>query len=243
MVTFIIHKSLHVLPSVLWRCWLGGRKGIRPVKNWVVGCWRGYYLERGADLHMAQLMPLPLTVSCFSKIHIGLTFLVPAHLGSPRQRAVKLVCAALSRRLLGYLQSSSIWWHRVQTTTNCCTYEQSGPLFHLATSHLMMSGRCFYMPHSGQSSTRFLKLFTELAETTVLSSQPLRKARRRCPRQQAMRSWELDRQQAIRNTKHWRISLTYTTMNEYSRVMRVLMRSKLFNFTEAGSTSVHVHIT
>ena len=27
---------------MLWRCWLGGRKGIRPVKNWVVGCWRGY---------------------------------------------------------------------------------------------------------------------------------------------------------------------------------------------------------
>jgi len=40
-------------------------------------------LERGADLHMAQLMPLPLTVSCFSKIQIGLTFLVLAHLGSP----------------------------------------------------------------------------------------------------------------------------------------------------------------
>ena len=29
-------------PSVLWRCWLGGRKVIRPVKNWVVGFWRGY---------------------------------------------------------------------------------------------------------------------------------------------------------------------------------------------------------
>jgi len=29
-------------PSVLWRCWLGGRKGIRPVKNWVVSCWCGY---------------------------------------------------------------------------------------------------------------------------------------------------------------------------------------------------------
>ena len=41
-------------------------------------------LVQGADLHMAQLMPLPLTVSCFSKIHIGFTFLVPAHLGSPR---------------------------------------------------------------------------------------------------------------------------------------------------------------
>ena len=35
-------------------------------------------LERGADLHMAQLMPLPLTISCFSKIQIGFTFLVPA---------------------------------------------------------------------------------------------------------------------------------------------------------------------
>jgi len=32
---------------------------------------------------MAQLMPLPLTVSCFRKIQIGFTFLVPAHLGSP----------------------------------------------------------------------------------------------------------------------------------------------------------------
>jgi len=46
-------------------------------------------LERGADLHMAQLMPLPLTVSCFSKIKIGFTFLVPAHLGIPGKRAVK----------------------------------------------------------------------------------------------------------------------------------------------------------
>ena len=49
-------------------------------------------LERVADLHMAQLMPLPLTVSCFSKIRIGFTFLVPAHLGSPGKRAVKRVC-------------------------------------------------------------------------------------------------------------------------------------------------------
>jgi len=40
-------------------------------------------LERGADWHMAQLMLLPLTVSCFSKIRIGFTFLVPAFLGSP----------------------------------------------------------------------------------------------------------------------------------------------------------------
>ena len=49
-------------------------------------------LQRGADLHMAQLMPLPLTVSCFSEIQIGFTFLVPAHPGGPGKRAVKRVC-------------------------------------------------------------------------------------------------------------------------------------------------------
>jgi len=45
----------------------------------------------GADLHIVQLMPLPLTVSCFSKIQIGFTFLIPAHPHSPGKRAVKCV--------------------------------------------------------------------------------------------------------------------------------------------------------
>ena len=53
-------------------------------------------LQRCADLHMVQLMPLPLTVSCFSKIQIGFTFLVLAHLGSSRQRAVKRVCVCVN---------------------------------------------------------------------------------------------------------------------------------------------------
>ena len=69
---------------------LGGRKGIRPAKKtewWGAGL--VICLERDADLHMAQLMPLPLTVSCFSKIQIRFTFLAPAHPGSPGQRAVK----------------------------------------------------------------------------------------------------------------------------------------------------------
>ena len=79
---------------MLWRCWLGGRKGIRPVKNFESwGAGMVICLERGADLHMAQLIPLPLTISCSSKIQIGFTFLVPAHLGSPGQRAVKRVRA------------------------------------------------------------------------------------------------------------------------------------------------------
>ena len=52
-------------------------------------------LMRGADLHITQLIPLPLTVSCFSKIQIGFTFLVPAHTGSPGQGAVKRVCVCV----------------------------------------------------------------------------------------------------------------------------------------------------
>ena len=52
-------------------------------------------LQRDADLHMAQLMPLPLTVSSFSKIQIGFTFLVPAYPGSTGKRAVKRVCVCV----------------------------------------------------------------------------------------------------------------------------------------------------
>jgi len=71
---------------------LGGRKGIHPVKTEWWGAGVVICLEQGADLHMAQLMPLPLTVFCFSKIHNSFTFLVPAHPGSLGQRAVKRVC-------------------------------------------------------------------------------------------------------------------------------------------------------
>jgi len=46
-------------------------------------------------LAYAQLMPLPLSVSCFSKIQIGFTFLVLAHPGSPGKRAVKRVCVCV----------------------------------------------------------------------------------------------------------------------------------------------------
>jgi len=51
-------------------------------------------LERGADLHMAQLMPLPLTVLC--KIQIGFTFLVPAYPVYPGKEAVKWLLLLLS---------------------------------------------------------------------------------------------------------------------------------------------------
>ena len=54
-------------------------------------------LEGGADLHTAQLMPLPLNVSYFSEIQTGLTFLVPAHPHSPGKRAVKRVCVRVKK--------------------------------------------------------------------------------------------------------------------------------------------------
>ena len=72
-----------------------GRKAIRPVKTECWGASMFICLERGAELHMAQLMPLPLTVFCFSKIQVGSTSLVLAHLGSPGQKAVKRVCVCV----------------------------------------------------------------------------------------------------------------------------------------------------
>jgi len=82
------------MPSVLWHCWLGGRKGIRPVKIdwWGVGA--VICLERGADcLHMVQLMPLhhktPSSLAWLIWIQSGFTFLVPAYPGRPGKEAVK----------------------------------------------------------------------------------------------------------------------------------------------------------
>ena len=71
-----IHSFL-IIPSVLLL--VGQQEGHPACKKWGAGV--VIFLERGADLHVAQLMPLPLTVSRFSKIQTGFTFLVPAHLG------------------------------------------------------------------------------------------------------------------------------------------------------------------
>ena len=67
-----------------------------------------FSLEQGADLHMAQLMPLPLTVSCFSKIQIGFTFLVQARPGSPGQRAVKPMCVCVCVRVTYFCRNEVV---------------------------------------------------------------------------------------------------------------------------------------
>jgi len=87
----LLSNTITTTFSVLWRCWLGSRKGIRPVKTEWWGAGVVICLELCTDLHMSQLMPLPLTVSCFHNIQIGFTFLVLAHLGSPGQRVVGCV--------------------------------------------------------------------------------------------------------------------------------------------------------
>ena len=79
-------------------------------------------LERGgggADLHMAQLMPLPLTVSCFSEILIGFTFLVPAHPGSPGKRAVKRVSVCVHS---SYFVKVKTIQYRIFMCCVCCSY-------------------------------------------------------------------------------------------------------------------------
>ena len=87
--------SGHFLVFILWlvlltyfrQCFdaVGWRQEGHPACKKLERCGAGMVicLERGADLHMAQLMPLSLTVSCFSKIQIGFTFLVLVHLGTP----------------------------------------------------------------------------------------------------------------------------------------------------------------
>jgi len=90
-------------------------------------------LERGVDLHMAQLMPLPLTVSCFGKIQIGFTFLVPAYLGSPGKGPLNgrvcMICVVLFSSAVYFAEAGldeeshfrsipdAFWWAVVTMTT------------------------------------------------------------------------------------------------------------------------------
>jgi len=88
-----------VWSSMLWHCWLGGRKGIRTAKNWVVDAGVVICLGRGADFHIAQLILLPLSVSCSRKSRLvlvlpfwyQLTWVVPHKI----QRAIKLLLCSV----------------------------------------------------------------------------------------------------------------------------------------------------
>jgi len=125
------------MPSVLWRCWLGSRKGIRPVKKLSGGvlAWLSVWSKVQTCIWPSWCHCHSL-VSCFSKIQICFTFLVPAHLGSPGQRAVKRVCVngCVWRRciearprpwqsmLLPYIQSGSKSLYDFVNFGCCCHF-------------------------------------------------------------------------------------------------------------------------
>ena len=92
-------------------------------------------LERGADLHMAQLMPLPLTGSCFGKIQICFTFLVPVHPGSPRQRAVKWLCVCYGKNKYFRID--------LQVTTLTSTPQDSDQLYTYNVKSVLNQGEHF----------------------------------------------------------------------------------------------------
>ena len=91
-----------------------------------------FCLERVADLHMDQLMPLPLTISCFSKIQIGFIFLVPAHLDRPGKRTVKRVCVFPWFTKNDYRDRASWFWHILQFLKRTCICSA----YHWTTSKL-----------------------------------------------------------------------------------------------------------
>ena len=147
------------LPSVLWHCWLGDRK----LEWWGAGgviC-----LELGADLHMAQLMPLLLTASCSSEIQIGFTFLIPTHLGSPGQHTHTRLTALFPGlpSWAGTRKAKPIWILLKQETVSSsgiswaiCKSAPSSRQNHASTPPLnFFTGRMpFLLPNQQRQSTQ-----------------------------------------------------------------------------------------
>jgi len=99
--------------------WQEGHPACKKLSGGVL-TWLSVWSE--VQTHMAQLMPLPLTVSCSSKIQIGFTFLVPAHPGSPGQGAVKRVCMCVCVCVYnGHLSASSDVRVASSTSAGCET--------------------------------------------------------------------------------------------------------------------------
>ena len=100
------------VPSVLWRCWLGGRKRIRPVKNWVVGCWRGY-LSGAVQTCISSSWCHCHSLSLASvKSRLVLPFWYRLTRVS-RKRAVKRMCVCYCANIFSMLNAD--WWITTKT--------------------------------------------------------------------------------------------------------------------------------
>ena len=145
------------MPSVLWRCWLGGRKSIRPVKKLSSGvlAWLPVWSEMQACIWPSWCHRHSMSL-CFSKIQIGFTFLVPAHLGSPGKRAAKRMCVCVcvvghttKQMKHGSLCNIQIWWPLVENVALGlrlrATFSTSGSLYldmRLTTVHHLYNVVC-----------------------------------------------------------------------------------------------------
>jgi len=115
---------------------------------------------------MAQLMPLPLTVSCFTKIQIGFTFLVPAHLGSPGKGPLNgcvcvcvCVCTLQNDRdtsvflvltLLHSLQKNVLAWLSVWSEVQTCIWFSRCHCHSLSRFSKIQTGFTYLVPaHPG----------------------------------------------------------------------------------------------
>ena len=127
-------------------------------------------LKRGADLYMAQLMPLPLTISCSSKIQIGFTFLVPAHLGSPGQRAVKRVCVFISHiKATPYVDTAL--YHQSTPLSTLSAQNSRAPLSFPTDNALIFSKVDYALPATAQddSENRLAQMWNEMTPLSVWS--------------------------------------------------------------------------
>ena len=111
MVDFYGMNHLIVHPFSALTLLVGRQDGHPACKKLSGGvlAWSSVCSEVQTCMHMAQLMLLPVTVSCCSKIQIGFTFLVLAHPGSPEQRAVKRVCVCVCMRHVRIKNPFDVW--------------------------------------------------------------------------------------------------------------------------------------
>ena len=80
---FLLTETSLFFLSVLWHCWLGNRKAIRPVKNWMLVCWWWWF-----DWSFARLIA-PVESSCYHHLHHPLLQWTPANPGSPGKWPLK----------------------------------------------------------------------------------------------------------------------------------------------------------
>ena len=103
---------------------------------------------------MAQLMPLPLTVSCFSKIQIGFTFLVPAYPGSPGEGAIKRVCVCVCVMVV----VGMCLLQTVPLVTGNRYVVKTGTLTHVESRH----SKLLWSPTTTDTKQLYLYVFTDL---------------------------------------------------------------------------------